>query len=417
MAQPRPEPDQGQVEHEQDRVGHEHAGDHGPDDVGMLLVKHWPGLDAVDHQRAEHDCDRRTGRNAQREQRDEAAHGRGIVGRFRAGDPFDGTVAELAGIFREALLDIVGDVGRERRQHARQDAKNEARNRTADAGSKPAHHDLAAGKHAEETRQLSAINFRKVLAGRRQHLSDPEQADDDRDQVESAHQRQRAGVEPLCAGHRIGADGGEPHADNSGNDALQDGVAGEAHQRDHAEDHQPEVFRRTERERDVGDAWTNQRERDGAADAGDVRADARDGERLAGAALFGHRKAVHRGDDRGDLAGNVHEDGGGRAAVHRAVVDRCQRDDGAIGRQIDRGGQQDSHRRRRTETRQHADECTEQAAGDGVTQIRKAQRVQEAVDDIIHGGNRFSSKRQAELAAWQRQIRQRNEQDDEGRGR
>ena len=72
--------------------------------------------------------------------------------------------------------------------------------------------------------------------------------------------------------------------------------------------------------------------------------------------VLGHGEAVLGRDDRGHLARNVHENGGGRAAVHGAVVDAGHDDDGAVRRQIERYRQQDGHGRSRTQARQNADE-------------------------------------------------------------
>ena len=52
-------------------------------------------------------------------------------------------------------------------------------------------------------------------------------------------------------------------------------------------------------------------------------------ERRAGAALLRHLVAVERGDDRGHLARDVHQDRRGRAAVLRAVVDAGEHDERA----------------------------------------------------------------------------------------
>ena len=101
---------------------------------------------------------------------------------------------------------------------------------------------------------------------------------------------------------------------------------------------------------------------DDAERAGDEGAHRRDAERRAGTPLLRHRVAIEAGDDGGRLARDVHQDGGDRAAIHRAVEDRAEHRHRGDRRQRDRGRQQQRQRGERPDARQHADERADQAA-------------------------------------------------------
>jgi hypothetical protein len=114
-----------------------------------------------------------------------------------------------------------------------------------------------------------------------------------------------------------------------------------------------------------------------AQHAREVGADGGNGERFVRAALLGHGEAVLGGNDGCDLARDVHEDGGGGAAVHGPVIDAGHDDDGAVGRQIECDGQQDRHGGGGAEARQDADQRAEQAADQRKADVGKCQGVGE----------------------------------------
>ena len=84
-----------------------------------------------------------------------------------------------------------------------------------------------------------------------------------------------------------------------------------------------------------------------------------------GAALPGHLVAVDAGDHRGRFARQVDQDGGGGAAVLRAVVDAGQHDQRRHRRQRVGGRQQHGDGGDRADAGQHADQRAEQAADEG----------------------------------------------------
>ena len=124
-------------------------------------------------------------------------------------------------------------------------------------------------------------------------------------------------------------------------------------------------------------------QRDGRNDAADERADRRDAERGAAAALLGHLVAVDAGDHRGGFARHVDQHRGDRAAIHRAVVDGGQHDEGA-GR-VELEGQRDQDRGAggRPEAGQHADQRAEDAADQRESEVLQAQRRRQARHQML----------------------------------
>ena len=105
-------------------------------------------------------------------------------------------------------------------------------------------------------------------------------------------------------------------------------------------------------------------------------------ERGAGAALLRHLVSVEAGDHRRRLAGHVDQDRRDRAAVHRAVVDRREHDDRAGRVQLE--GERDEDRRAggRSQARQDADQCAEDAARERVGKVRRAERGGESRGEV-----------------------------------
>ena len=99
--------------------------------------------------------------------------------------------------------------------------------------------------------------------------------------------------------------------------------------------------------------------------AADERADRGDGQRGAGPALPRHLVPVDGGDGGGGLAGDAHEDGGDRAAVHGAVVDRRQHDDGAGRVELEGQRKEDRDAGDRADAGQRAHRRADDAADEG----------------------------------------------------
>ena len=122
----------------------------------------------------------------------------------------------------------------------------------------------------------------------------------------------------------------------------------------------------------LGQRGRHEDQADDAERPGDEGAEGGHAQGRAGPALARHLVAVQAGHDRGGLAGDVHQDGGGRAAVHGPVVDSGQHDDGRDRRDVEGGRQEQRHGGRRAQARQDADERADQAADEAVEEVRSA---------------------------------------------
>ncbi len=74
---------------------------------------------------------------------------------------------------------------------------------------------------------------------------------------------------------------------------------------------------------------------------------------------------VDGGDDRRRFAGDVHQDGGRRAAVRRAEVDAGEQDERTFRADLGRDAEQDGHGTDRADAGQYADQGAEGDAGEG----------------------------------------------------
>ena len=161
------------------------------------------------------------------------------------------------------------------------------------------------------------------------------------------------------------------------------------HRGDQAEHHQGAVIGRTEllchrdqRRRGNGDQH-------GGDAAGEERADRRDGEGGAGASLPRHLIAVQAGHHRGTLARQVDQDGGGRSAVLRAVVDAGEHDQRALRRQVVGDRQQQRHGRHRADPGQHADGGADDRADQAPAQVLQGQRDAEPEGQVAEQPAQF----------------------------
>ena len=117
--------------------------------------------------------------------------------------------------------------------------------------------------------------------------------------------------------------------------------------------------------------------------AGKERGDGGNGERRSGLALLGHLVTVDTGDDRRRLARHVDQDGGGRAAILRAVEDAGQHDHALRRRQAEGEGQQQRHRRDRPDAGQHADRGADDHADQAEQQIVEFEGRRKAHQQIV----------------------------------
>ena len=210
-----------------------------------------------------------------------------------------------------------------------------------------------------------------------QDLGHAEESHHHRHEAQAVVELRDAEGEARRAAHRVDADQREQQAEHGHQQRRSERLAGEPGHQAQAEEHQGEEFRRPEGERKTRERRRHHHQGKRGEHAADEGADRRHAECGSRPALARHLVAVEAGDHRRRLARHVDQHRGNGAAVHRAVVDRGQHDDGA-GR-IQREGERDQDRGpcRWAEAGQHADQRAEDATGEREGEVRRRQRRRE----------------------------------------
>ena len=214
-------------------------------------------------------------------------------------------------------------------------------------------------------------------------LGDAEQAHGDRREVDAVAELGDVEGEALRAGVDVGADQAEQQAEEDHGDRLDHRAAGQHHGGDQAQRHQRAIVGRAELLRHARQRLGEQHDDDRADRAGEERADRRDRQRRAGAALARHLVAVEAGHHRGGLARQVDQDRRRRAAVLRAVVDAGQHDQRRGRRQVEGDRQQHGDGRHRADAGQHADQRADHAAEQGIEQVLEADGDSESEKEVV----------------------------------
>jgi hypothetical protein len=203
-------------------------------------------------------------------------------------------------------------------------------------------------------------------------LRDTEHAHRQRHEADAVEQRAHSKGESRVARVHVGADETKQHADEDHAKRLDHRTARQHDREDETKHHQREVVGGRELLRDLGQRRRCERDDDRGDAACEERGERRDGKRRAGAALPRHLVAVETGHDRARLARQVDQNGRGRAAILRAIVDAGQHDQCAFRRQVVGDRQQQCQRRHWTDARQHADRGADDRAGKAPKKIRES---------------------------------------------
>ena len=200
-------------------------------------------------------------------------------------------------------------------------------------------------------------------------------------------------------GHHVDADHAEQEAEARHQQRAHQRRRRHVGEEDQAEHEQRGVFGRAEPQREARERRRHHGEHDHAEGAGDERADRRDAERRAGAALLRHRVAVDAGHHRGGFARDAHQDRGGRAAILRAVIDAGEHHDRLGGVEAVGHRQQDADAGERADAGQHADQRADQAAQEGIEQHVGPERDREAEQQAVEGCFHVTRTRRGRAAA------------------
>jgi hypothetical protein len=209
---------------------------------------------------------------------------------------------------------------------------------------------------------------------RPKHLADREESDRTQDDVDAADQLGPPEGQARLARLQVDSDETEQQPQARRESGLGRNVAGERSDRRHGEDHERKVFRGTEPQRDADQRGRGEGEEHGGDRARHERAHGGGGQRGTGAAALRHLESVERGHRGRRVAGRIHEDGGGRAAVHRAVVDAAEKNEGRRGVETERDREQQRDRCRGAEAGEDADRRPEHDAEQAEEQVRRSER-------------------------------------------
>ena len=286
--------------------------------------------------------------------------------------------------FRMLRKPPLDPIGHERRQDMR--GPGNQSDQKADHCAAPDRTDRCARLRARRQQvgepRLRQRPHRAAAIGEHQ-LGDAEQADRERHHAEPVGELGDAAREAVVAAHRVDPDHAEQQPERRHGQRLRHRAAAHVGEHQHAHEEEREILGRSECQRQHRQRRRQQHQGDEAERAGDERADGGDGERGAGTTLAGHLVAVDAGDHGGRLARNAHQDRRGGAAIHGAVVDAGEQDDGGGRRQPEADRQQDADASKGAEAGEHTDDRAHQAAEERIGEHGRRQRHLKAEHQIV----------------------------------
>ena len=187
---------------------------------------------------------------------------------------------------------------------------------------------------------------------------------------------------PVCG---VDSHDAEGQAGEERREAADARGAEDAGDRREGEHHEREVVGRPEDEGQLGHGWRRERQHERGERAGDEGADRRGGEGSGAAAATRHAVALERRHDRAALAGGVQEDRRRGPAVHGAVEDGGEHDEGAGRVHLHRHGKEQGDRQRGADAREDPDRRPEDRADERPEEVQRGERHREAVGELAQG--------------------------------
>ena len=168
---------------------------------------------------------------------------------------------------------------------------------------------------------------------------------------------------------RVQADASQNDAEDRHHQSFGHGFSREISHHGQPHDHEREIFRRAEFEREFGERRREQDKTEDTDGAGDERTKRGYPKRGARPALTGHLITVEAGDDGRCLTGDIQQDGGGRAAIHGAIANSGEHNNSGDWIERESGRQEQSDGRCRTDTGKDADERSHSDANETVEKV------------------------------------------------
>ena len=172
-----------------------------------------------------------------------------------------------------------------------------------------------------------------------ERLADGEEADGERRHLDAVEQFRHAEGQARLAGELVDADEPERDAQEQAGQPAQRRIAEGGRDGDEGQDHQPEIVPGPEFHRELDQPGRQEGQAQSRDQARDEGADGRGRQRRPAAPGLGHFGAFERRRQRGALARRVQQDGGGRAAIHAAVIDAGEHDQRARRIELEGHGQ------------------------------------------------------------------------------
>ena len=308
--------------HEQPQTGpladdHEHVGNEQGDKdavhiLAALLEDQRTGGDAVDGQAAQEDGGGHVARDAHGDQGDQGAADHGVVGGLGGDDAVDDAGSELFGVLGGTLSGGVGQQAGGGAADAGQDADTQADEGGLDNQTPVGQVLLGGDAVALQVVSILGLTVDNVMAvkARADDICDGVQADEDDHGIEAAVQVGLAEGEADGAVHGGDTHQGQGNAEQAGQNAVDQGVAGQAGDDSQSKDRDGEVFSGGEGQGDLGQVGGDEHQGEDAEQAAHKGGQNTDAQGLTGLALIRHGAAVKHGGDGGGGAGDLQQNGG-----------------------------------------------------------------------------------------------------------
>jgi hypothetical protein len=187
--------------------------------------------------------------------------------------------------------------------------------------------------------------------------------------VQAVRQQRLAEGQAALAGDGVDSHQADGQAEGQRGKAAEPGRPQDRGDGQQGQDHDGEVAGRTQADGELDHDRRADGKQGGADGAGDERADGRRRKRLRSPARLGHLVAFDRRHHRRRFTGRIQQDGGGGAAVHTAVVDAGEHNEGAGGFQGVGDRKQQCHSHGGAKARKDADGGAQEYADHGVEEV------------------------------------------------
>ena len=311
----------------------------------------------------------------------EGPAGGGVVGRLRTGHALDRPGAEPLRVSGDLLLDGVGAEGGDDRRRTGKDADEEPQHRAPQDRPEGI---LPVLKVGQEVPDLGGHDAPcDPLFEIDDDLGDAEESHDRRDQAHAVAEFEDAEGQPLGARNAVHADRADQQTEDAHHQGLEHGTRREVDEDHHAQEHQGEVFGRSECQGELGQGRGHEHQAQDGDRPGDEGAEGGDAQGGSRPPLPGHLVTVETGDHRGRLARDVDQDRRCRTSVHGPIVDPGQHDDRRDRGNVKGAGQEEGDGRRGSQAGQHADQRSHQDADEAEEQVRRREQDMGAQGNVI----------------------------------